>query len=69
LALAHQLDELVKRGFLKDYLQEQQNDQALVAAGEDQGHEVPIHGRSTPSLEGSQEEDALPPSGRSTRER
>jgi len=26
LALAHQLDELVKSGFLKDYLQEPQND-------------------------------------------
>jgi len=44
LALSHQLDELVKSGFLKDYLQEPQEDQALVAAGIDQGHEVPIHG-------------------------
>ncbi|XP_068504396.1 uncharacterized protein [Phaseolus vulgaris] len=44
LALAQQLDELVKSGFLKDYLQEPQEDQALVAAGVDQGHEVPIHG-------------------------
>ena len=44
LALAHQLDELVKSGFLKDYLQEPQDDQALVAAGGDKGHEVPIHG-------------------------
>ena len=44
LALAHQLDELVKNGFLKDYLQEPQNNQALVTAGADQGHEVPIHG-------------------------
>ena len=35
---------MVKSGFLKDYLQEPQNDQALVAAGTDQGHEVPIHG-------------------------
>ena len=43
LALAHKLDELVKSGFLKDYLQEAQDDQALVAAGADQGHEVPIH--------------------------
>jgi len=33
LALAHQLDELVKNGFLKDYLQEPQDDQALVTAG------------------------------------
>ena len=44
LALAHQLDELVKSGFLKDYLQEPQDDQALETAGVDQGHEVPIHG-------------------------
>jgi len=44
LALGYQLDELVKSGFLKDYLQEPQEDQALVAAGIDQGHEVPIHG-------------------------
>jgi len=40
----HQLDELVKSGFLKDYLQKPQDDQALVAARADQGHEVPIHG-------------------------
>ena len=44
LALTHQLDELVKSGFLKDYLQEPQNDQALVTVGADQGHEVSIHG-------------------------
>ena len=44
LALVHQLDELVKNSFLKDYLQEPQDDQKLVAAGADQGHEVPIHG-------------------------
>jgi len=45
LALAHQLDELVKSGFLKDYLQEETDDQTLVAMGADQGHEVPIHGK------------------------
>jgi len=44
LSLGHQLDELVKSGFLKDYLLESQEDQALVATGIDQGHEVPIHG-------------------------
>jgi len=44
LAMAHQLDELVKSSFLKDYLQEPQNNQALVATGADQGHEVPIQG-------------------------
>jgi len=44
LALAHQLDELVKSGFLKDYMQEETDDQTLVAMEADQGHEVPIHG-------------------------
>jgi len=29
---------------MKDYLQEETNDQTLVATGADQGHEVPIHG-------------------------
>jgi len=69
LFLGYQLDELVKSGFLKDYLQEPQGAQVLVAPGGDQGHEVPFMVRSTPSLEGSQEEDAPPPSGRSMHER
>jgi len=38
LALAQQLDELVKSGFLKDYLQKPQTDQELVIAEADQGH-------------------------------
>jgi len=37
LALGHQLDELVKNGFLKDYLVESQGAQNLIASGEDQG--------------------------------
>jgi len=44
LSLAHQLDALVKSGFLKNYLQEQQDDQALVTVGADQGHEMTVHG-------------------------
>jgi len=44
LALGYQLKELVKSGFLKDYMQESQENQALGGAGGDQGHEVPIHG-------------------------
>jgi len=67
LALAHQLDELVKSGFLKDYLQEPQNDQALVTAGIDQGHEVPIHGEVNIISGGFLGGDALPLSKRSTR--
>jgi len=44
LALAHQLDELVKSSFLKDYLQEVPDDQTSATTGVDQGYEVPIHG-------------------------
>jgi len=43
LASGHQLDELVKNGFLKDYLVESQGTQNLTAPGEDQGHEMPVH--------------------------
>jgi len=44
LALGHQLDELVKSGFLDDYLAESQGTGASVASGEDQGHEMHVHG-------------------------
>ena len=44
LALRHQLDELVKSGFLNDYLMESQGAQALAVPGGDQGHEMPVHG-------------------------
>jgi len=44
LSLILQLDELVKNGFLKDYLQEPQGVQMLAAPGGDQGHEMPVHG-------------------------
>jgi len=58
LALGHQLDELVKNGFLKDYLMESQGAQTLTVPGGDQGHEMPVHSASQVLL-----------SGRSTRER
>ncbi|XP_068466409.1 uncharacterized protein [Phaseolus vulgaris] len=44
LSLGYQLDELVKSGFLSDYLLELQGAQASTAPGGDQGYEVPIHG-------------------------
>jgi len=44
LLLGHQLAELVKNDFLKDYLQEPQGVQTLAASGGDQGHEMPVHG-------------------------
>jgi len=44
LALAHQLDELVKSCFLKDYLAGQPGAEALAAVAEAQAHEMPIHG-------------------------
>jgi len=44
LALGHQLDELVKSGFLKDYLAGSSTAAALAVPEEDQAHEMPIHG-------------------------
>ena len=44
LVLGFQLDELVRCGFLKDYLQEPQGALTTTAPAGDQGHEVPIHG-------------------------
>ena len=44
LVLGHQLDELVKSGFLNDYLEESQGAPNSTISGEDQGHEIPVHG-------------------------
>jgi len=44
LALGHQLDELVKNGFLKDYLAGSSTVAALAVQEEDQAHEMSIHG-------------------------
>ncbi|XP_068501006.1 uncharacterized protein [Phaseolus vulgaris] len=44
LALGHQLDELMKNGFLKDYLARPATTAALTTPEEDQAHEMPIHG-------------------------
>ena len=44
LALGHQLDELVKSDFLKDYLAGSSMVAALAVPEEDQAHEMPIHG-------------------------
>ena len=44
LALGHQLDELVKIDFLKDYLAGLSTVAALAVPEEDQAHEMPIHG-------------------------
>jgi len=43
-ALGHQLAELVKSGFLSDYLREAQGDRASGPPAEDPQHEVPVHG-------------------------
>ena len=34
----------MKNGFLKDYLVESQGAQNSMVSGEDQGHEIPVHG-------------------------
>jgi len=44
LALGYQLDELVKNGFLKDYLAGSATTTALKVPEEDQAHDMPIHG-------------------------
>ncbi|XP_068504519.1 uncharacterized protein [Phaseolus vulgaris] len=44
LALGHQLAELVKSGFLADYLREPQGDRASGSQTGEQQHEVPVHG-------------------------
>ncbi|XP_068503687.1 uncharacterized protein [Phaseolus vulgaris] len=43
LARGHQLDELVKNGFLKDYLAGSATAATLAVLKEDQAHEMPIH--------------------------
>jgi len=42
--LGHQLDELVKNGFLKDHMVGSSTAAALMVPEEDQAHEMPIHG-------------------------
>ena len=59
LALGPQFDELVKSRFLNDYLAKPERTETPTASGEDQGHEMPVHGRSTPSRGDSQVEGAL----------
>jgi len=44
MALGYQLDELVKNGFLKDYLAGSATTTALTVPEEDQAYEMPIHG-------------------------
>ena len=44
LALGYQLDELVKNGFLKDYLAGSTTTIALAILEEGQAHEIPTHG-------------------------
>ena len=38
------MDELVKSGFLNDYLAETHRADTSTTSGEDQGHEMPVHG-------------------------
>ena len=44
LALGHQLDELVKSGFLNDDLADLEGTETPAASREDQGHEMSVHG-------------------------
>jgi len=42
--MGYQLVDLVKGGFLKEYLEEDQEASTVVTPIVDQGHEVPVHG-------------------------
>jgi len=44
LALGYQLDELVRNGFLKEYLQENQGGPTTAVPAGDLGHEIPVNG-------------------------
>jgi len=44
LTLGHQLDELVRNGFLKEYLQEKQGAPTSATPAPNQGHEILVHG-------------------------
>jgi len=44
LTHGHQLDDLVKNDFLKEYLEEGHKASTVVTPTGDQGHEVPVHG-------------------------
>ena len=69
LALGHQLDELVKNGFLKGYLVESQGAQDSTTSREIRGMRYLCMVISTPLLGDSQEEGARPLSERSMPER
>jgi len=69
LALGHQLDELVKSGFLNDYLAEPEGIETPAASGEDQGPEMPVHGEIHTISGGSQVEGALPLNARGMHDR
>ncbi|XP_068503845.1 uncharacterized protein [Phaseolus vulgaris] len=69
LALGHQLAELVKSGFLNDYLREPQGDQASGAPTGTHSTRYQCTGKCTRSREDSLGEDARSPRERSTRGR
>jgi len=59
LALGHQLDELVKNDFLRDYLQEKQGAEDVAVTGVTRGMRSPCIARFTPSREVFREEVVL----------
>jgi len=58
LVLGHQLDKLVKNGFLRDYLQETQGTEDVAVIGATRGMKSPCMVKSTPFREVFQEEGA-----------
>ena len=67
MSLGYQLDELVRSGFLKDYIAEPATTATLPAPVEEQAHEMPVLGEVHTIAGGFSGEDPLPPNGRNMR--
>ena len=67
LSLGYQLDELVRTGFLKDYVAEPTTTATLPPPAEEPAHEMPVLGEVHTIAGGFSGEDPPPPSGRNTR--
>jgi len=68
LALGHQLTELLREGFLKEYLETSLEEPQREATSREQMHEVPINGELNTISGGFSGEVTPPPSAKGTQE-